>query len=40
LALFHHDPCRTDDGVDSIEDMARKCFTNAFAAREGLELAL
>ena len=40
LALFHHDPCRTDDDVEAIEGLARQCFANAFAAREGIEMAL
>jgi phosphoribosyl 1,2-cyclic phosphodiesterase len=40
LVLFHHDPTRTDDGVDEIEARARKTFPDAIAAREGLVLEL
>lgn len=35
LALFHHDPCRDDDGVARIEEHARERFAGSFAAREG-----
>jgi phosphoribosyl 1,2-cyclic phosphodiesterase len=40
LALFHHDPGRDDDAVAVIEAEARRAFTGAFAAREGLAVAL
>lgn len=40
LALFHHDPQRTDDGVDAIERAAAARFEGAFAAREGAEIVL
>jgi phosphoribosyl 1,2-cyclic phosphodiesterase len=35
LALFHHDPTRTDDAVAAIESHAHTLHGNAFAAREG-----
>jgi phosphoribosyl 1,2-cyclic phosphodiesterase len=35
LALFHHDPSRSDDGVDQIEAEAQAIFSAAFASREG-----
>lgn len=35
LALFHHDPARTDDGVAVIEAQAQQLHPGAFAAREG-----
>ena len=35
LALFHHDPSRSDEGVDQIEAEAQQLFKGAFAAREG-----
>lgn len=34
LALYHHDPRRSDDEVDAIETLARSHFPGAFAARE------
>lgn len=37
LALFHHDPCRTDAGIETIERAARERFSATFAAREGEE---
>lgn len=40
LALFHHDPARTDDQMDAIESSAKVAFAGAFAARDGLVLAL
>lgn len=40
LALFHHDPRRDDDAVAVIEDRARDLWDGAFAAREGLAVAL
>lgn len=36
LALFHHDPWRTDDQLDDIEAQAKASFAGAFAARDGL----
>jgi phosphoribosyl 1,2-cyclic phosphodiesterase len=38
LALFHHDPRRTDSAVGVIEERARQRFGDVFAAREGLLL--
>ena len=40
LALFHHDPERADDQVAVIESWAQERFPAAFAAREGVALAL
>lgn len=40
LGLFHHDPGRGDDDVARVETWARIRLPGAFAAREGLELAL
>jgi len=38
LALFHHDPQRSDAGVVDIENRTRALFASAIAAREGLVL--
>jgi phosphoribosyl 1,2-cyclic phosphodiesterase len=38
LALFHHDPRRTDDEVGAIVRRAREVFPHTVAAREGLSL--
>lgn len=38
LALFHHDPTRTDEQLDEIEKLAKKRFAGAFAARDGQTL--
>ena len=38
LALFHHDPERTDEQVRAIEAEAREHFPCAIAACEGLVL--
>lgn len=40
LALFHHDPRRDDDAVAVLEHAARALLPGAFAAREGLAVAL
>jgi phosphoribosyl 1,2-cyclic phosphodiesterase len=40
LVLFHHDPQRTDAGVDEIEARAKILFTDAVAAREGASIVL
>lgn len=40
LALFHHDPSRTDSQMDAIEQAAQASFEGAFAARDGLILDL
>lgn len=38
IALFHHDPDRTDEAVLQIEQRAQTRFAKSFAAREGAEL--
>lgn len=38
LALFHHDPTRTDEQMENMEKMADAAFPGSFAAREGQEL--
>ncbi|MBA3449298.1 MAG: MBL fold metallo-hydrolase [Pseudaminobacter sp.] len=38
LALFHHDPARTDAELGDIEREAGKAFAGAFAASDGLTL--
>lgn len=40
LVLFHHDPQRTDAGVDAIERQAARRRPGTIAAREGAELSL
>ncbi|WP_274626769.1 MBL fold metallo-hydrolase [Arvimicrobium flavum] len=40
LALFHHDPSRTDAELDEIEAQARARFAGAFAARDGMTVDL
>lgn len=40
LALHHHDPSRTDDGLAVIEAHARDLHPGAFAAREGHGITL
>jgi phosphoribosyl 1,2-cyclic phosphodiesterase len=40
LALFHHDPARTDAGLEAIETEARARFAEAFAARDGMTVEL
>ncbi|TVQ93777.1 MAG: MBL fold metallo-hydrolase [Deltaproteobacteria bacterium] len=40
LALFHHDPGRTDAQVEGMEDLARQRWARTFAAREGEPLDL
>jgi phosphoribosyl 1,2-cyclic phosphodiesterase len=40
LALFHHNPDHDDDFMEGMENQARAAWTGAFAAREGLTLAL
>src|SRR5690606_1569120 len=40
LALFHHDPRRSDGDVARIEDRARARFAGAVAAREGERLVV
>jgi phosphoribosyl 1,2-cyclic phosphodiesterase len=39
LALFHHDPFRTDDALGTIEAHAKEAFPGAFAARDGQRLS-
>ena len=38
LALFHHDPARTDAQIEAIEKEATQAFSGAFAARDGQAL--
>lgn len=40
LALYHHDPMRTDEQLEEIERKARSLFPTAFVAREGMEILL
>lgn len=40
LALFHHDPNRTDQDALAIEAHARELLPSAFLAREGMEVQL
>ena len=40
LALFHHDPARTDTAMEEIETAAKREFANAFAARDGMSVEL
>lgn len=40
LALFHHDPTRTDPQVAMIESIAARRLRGTFAAREGYRVAL
>ncbi len=40
LVLFHHDPQRTDAGVEEIEGLARELFADTTAAREGMCLVI
>jgi phosphoribosyl 1,2-cyclic phosphodiesterase len=44
LALFHHDPSRTDDDLDTLTDCVKKFGDrhgfDVFAAREGLQVEL
>jgi ribonuclease Z len=38
LALFHHDPTRTDDQLAELERQAKDAFNGAFAARDDMVL--
>jgi phosphoribosyl 1,2-cyclic phosphodiesterase len=40
LALFHHDPMRSDDAIVALEREAQKQFAPTFAAREGASVKL
>jgi ribonuclease BN (tRNA processing enzyme) len=40
LALFHHDPDRTDEQVEQMETEAQNLFPRTIAAYEGLEIEL
>ena len=40
LALFHHDPMRTDAELDEIEIQAQAMFAGTFLAREGMEITI
>ena len=37
-AIFHHDPSHDDDFMDNVELDAKKTFSNAFVAKEGMEI--
>jgi ribonuclease BN (tRNA processing enzyme) len=39
LALFHHDPRRTDEAVGDLLRLARALFPSTIVAREGLAVA-
>jgi ribonuclease BN (tRNA processing enzyme) len=38
--LYHHDPQRSDAGVEDLERRAREMFAPSVAAREGMEIGL
>jgi ribonuclease BN (tRNA processing enzyme) len=40
LALYHHAPERDDEGIEKLVQRAKKLHPGAFAAREGLVIAL
>ncbi len=40
LALFHHDPNRTDAELDAFEKQAQDLFPGSFLAREGMEIEI
>jgi phosphoribosyl 1,2-cyclic phosphodiesterase len=40
LAIFHHDPDHTDDIMEGIEGEARRMWSNALVAREGMTIQL
>jgi ribonuclease BN (tRNA processing enzyme) len=40
LIMYHHDPCRTDDQIPALEELARSIFPRSRAAREGLSIIL
>ena len=40
LLMYHHDPCRTDDQIPLLEELARSVFPRTRAAREGLTIVL
>jgi ribonuclease BN (tRNA processing enzyme) len=40
LALFHHDPTRSDEAVCVMEQQAQQHFPASFAARQGMQLVL
>lgn len=40
LALFHHDPLRTDEAIKEIEARAQQLFPRTFAAKEGMGIDL
>jgi len=40
LVLFHHDPKRDDDGLDLLQEQARKRFPATVAAYQGLQIQL
>jgi len=40
LVLFHHDPFRSDDELDEIQENAKKLFPNAIVAKQGMNIIL
>ncbi len=40
LVLFHHDPSRTDDGLDALLKLVKKQRKATIAAKEGLVIKL
>jgi ribonuclease BN (tRNA processing enzyme) len=40
LILYHHDPCRTDEQIPALEELAQTIFPRSRAAREGLTITL
>jgi phosphoribosyl 1,2-cyclic phosphodiesterase len=38
LIMYHHDPCRTDDMIPELEQLAQSIFPRTRAAREGLTI--
>ena len=37
-AIFHHDPSHDDDFMDNVELEAKKVFSDAFVAKEAMEI--
>jgi phosphoribosyl 1,2-cyclic phosphodiesterase len=40
LIMYHHDPCRTDNQIPELEQLAQAIFPRTRAAREGLTITL